>query len=71
MTLCADCHRGTEGAQYDSETGDYLKREAQIAYEETHSRAEWMALIMKNYLKGDPDDAKPSVKGFDQALERD
>lgn len=48
--LCAGCHRGVDGAQYSRETGDYLKRECQMAFEETHSRDEWMALIRKNYL---------------------
>lgn len=48
--LCADCHRGTEGAQYDKETNLFLKRLAQQAYEKTHTRQQWMDLIRKNYI---------------------
>ena len=50
VRLCADCHRGTEGAQYDSEKNLYLKQVAQMAYEQTHTRQQWMMLIRKNYL---------------------
>ena len=50
VTLCSECHRGVDGAQYNSETGEYLKRQCQMAYEELHSREEWMNLIRKNYL---------------------
>lgn len=48
--LCHDCHTGTEGAQYDKEKNLYLKKEAQAAFEETHTRKEFMDLIGKNYL---------------------
>ena len=48
--LDADCHRGTEGAQYSKELNLRLKRDCQMAYEETHSREEFMRLIGKNYL---------------------
>ena len=48
--LCGRCHRGTEGAQYDKGKNRLLKAEAQAAFEESHTRAEWMALIRKNYL---------------------
>lgn len=50
LWLCADCHRGTEGAQYDPEKNRYLKQMAQAAYEQTHSRDQWMKLIRRNYL---------------------
>ena len=45
-----NCHTGTEGAQYDKEKNRMLKADAQWAYEQTHSRSEWMKLIGKNYL---------------------
>lgn len=52
--LCQDfnkgCHRGTDGAQYDKEKNLLLKQDAQFAFEKTHSRAEWMEIIGKNYL---------------------
>lgn len=48
--LCPQCHRGTEGAQYDKEKNRLLKQDAQRRYEQTHSRREWMELIRKNYL---------------------
>jgi len=48
--LCANCHRGTEGAQYDRETNLMLKQAAQAAFEQTHTHDEWMRLIRKNYL---------------------
>lgn len=48
--LCADCHRGTDGAQYNHEVNRRLKMDAQNAFEQSHSRAEWMRAIGKNYL---------------------
>ena len=49
--LCGStCHRGTDGAQYDREKNLTLKADAQKAFERTHTRAEWMKLIGKNYL---------------------
>ena len=48
--LCSDCHRGVDGAQYNRQRGDSLKRLAQIAFEARHSHEEWMQLIRKNYL---------------------
>lgn len=50
LYLCHEHHTGTEGAQYDKEKNLMLKCDAQFAYEQTHTRAEWMALIGKNYL---------------------
>jgi hypothetical protein len=49
--LCGTtCHRGIDGAQYDREKNLYLKMDAQAAFERTHTHAEWMKLICKNYL---------------------
>jgi hypothetical protein len=49
--LCGTrCHRGTDGAQYDPEKNMMLKRDAQYAFERTHTRAEWMKIFGKNYL---------------------
>lgn len=48
--LCHSCHTGTDGAQYDRDKNISLKRDAQAAFEETHSHDEWMMLIRKNYI---------------------
>lgn len=48
--LCHEHHTGNSGAQYDKEKNLQLKREAQRAFEKTHSRGLWMDLIKKNYL---------------------
>ena len=50
VTLCHECHVGVDGAQYNSETGNYLKQQCQMAYEELYSHEEWMKLMGKNYL---------------------
>ena len=50
VMLCPQCHRGTDGAQYNALVNKRLKMDAQTAYERTHSREEWMRLIGKNYL---------------------
>lgn len=51
VMICHDCHTGKKGAQYDKDRSLMLKQEAQRAYERSHTRAEWMALIRKNYLE--------------------
>ena len=48
--LCHNCHTGRDGAQYDQQKNLQLKRDAQHAFERTHSRKEWMTLFGKNYL---------------------
>ena len=48
--LCHNCHTGRDGAQYDQQKNLQLKRDAQNAFERTHSRKEWMTLFGKNYL---------------------
>ena len=48
--LCHECHTGKDGAQYNREKGDRLKRLAQIAFEARHSHEEWMQIFRKNYL---------------------
>lgn len=50
VRLCHDCHTGDHGAQYDREKNLRLKREAQQAFEKTHTREEWMSIFMRNYL---------------------
>ena len=50
--LCPEHHRGPEGPHQNKEYDLKLKREAQSKFEETHSRAEWMKLIGRNYLEG-------------------
>ena len=48
--LCHEHHTGKDGAQYNREKGDALKRLAQIAFEARYSRNEWMQVFRKNYL---------------------
>ena len=48
--LCHSCHTGTDGAQYDRDKNLSLKRDAQAAFEETHTHEEWMMLIRKSYI---------------------
>ena len=72
VDLCVDCHLGVDGAQYNREVGDMLKRDCQMAYEETHTREEWMALIRKNYLsEGREKDAEPVSERNNHMLEVD
>lgn len=50
--LCPDCHRGTNGVHgmNGKELNHYLKRQAQYAFEKTHTREEWMQRIGRNWL---------------------
>ena len=48
--LCADCHRGTDGAQYNKELNFQLKRDAQMAFEELYGHDKWMETFRKNYI---------------------
>lgn len=48
--LCHDCHTGKNGAQYDKKRNLELKQAAQAAFEQEHTRKEWMEIIRKNYL---------------------
>ena len=48
--LCHEHHTGKRGAQYDKDLNLLLKREAQKAFEETHSHEEWMEIFKRNYL---------------------
>ena len=50
VKLCSECHRGTDGAQYDKEKNLQLKRDAQRAFQAIYGRTMWMRLIRKNYL---------------------
>lgn len=55
--LCGKCHReecGVHG-KYGHLMDIYLKKLCQLTYEETHTRAEFMALIGCNYLEEDED----------------
>lgn len=55
--LCHECHKGTDGVhgKYGHLKDIYLKKTCQIAYEETHTRQEFRALIGCNYLEEDED----------------
>lgn len=50
VRLCQNCHLGKDGAQYNRNVNQGLKRLAQIAFEARHSHDEWMQIIRKNYL---------------------
>lgn len=53
--LCANCHRGTNGVhgKYGHLMDIYLEKTCQIAFEETHTREEFMKIIGCNYLEED------------------
>lgn len=48
--LCAVCHRGTDGAQYDPEKNQQLKKDAQVCFERRYGHQMWMEIFRKNYL---------------------
>lgn len=48
--LCHECHTGRIGAQYNKKRNLELKQAAQAAFEQEHTRKEWMQIIRKNYL---------------------
>lgn len=50
VMLCQEHHTGKDGAQYNRQLGDSLKRLAQIAFEARYSHDEWMNVFRKNYL---------------------
>lgn len=51
VRLCANCHRGVPYGVHHNRCNDlWLKRQCQMAYEKTHTREEFIALIGKNYL---------------------
>lgn len=52
--LCSDCHgklHGKDGHLMDL----YLMKTCQLAYEENHTRSEFMNLIGRNYIEEDED----------------
>lgn len=52
VRLCPGHHRtGPEAAHRNIEIKRLLQQDAQRAYERTHSRAEFMALLHRNYLE--------------------
>lgn len=53
VRLCGRCHRvGRDSVHNERNRGKdlYLKQQCQMAYEKSHSREEFIALIGKNYL---------------------
>ena len=48
--LCRTHHTGRFGVHHDHYMMEMLKCEAQKAFENTHTRAEWMQIFGKNYL---------------------
>lgn len=51
VRLCAECHTGDGGAQYERTLNQRLKAEAQEAFEAIYGHAEWMQKFRKNYLE--------------------
>lgn len=51
--LCIRCHRGSRTGVHggNKELDQQLKRSAQLIYEKSHSRAEFMDLIGRNYIE--------------------
>ena len=47
--LCAGCHRGKKGAQYNKEINLKLKQDAQKAFVKEYGLTKWMELFRKNY----------------------
>lgn len=45
--------RGNEGVHFNIDKDNSLKERCQRVYEETHSRADFMNLIHKNYIMED------------------
>jgi hypothetical protein len=50
--LCPTCHRGDNGIHFNKAMMLRYKQKHQRAYEETHSREDWIKLIGRNYLEG-------------------
>lgn len=48
--LCPEHHRGNRSPHMNREIDLTLKRACQRKFEETHTRAEFMAIIGRNYL---------------------
>ena len=48
--LCYRHHTGPGGAQYNRVLNRELRMYAQMAFERTHTREEWMKVFGKNYL---------------------
>lgn len=50
LNLCAQCHIGDGGAQYERQLNLRLRQEAQEAFEKIYSHDLWMDIFKKNYL---------------------
>ena len=49
--LCRACHNlPPEGAHFNKDTAEWLHRAGQTAYEQTHTRTEFMKRYGRNYL---------------------
>lgn len=48
--LCHECHTGKEGAQYEKDLNQLLRKQAQRKFEAIHGHELWMAVFRKNYL---------------------
>ena len=50
VPLCRECHTGNDGAHFNIDKDIKLKQICQKRFEQTHTRAEFMSLIHRNYL---------------------
>lgn len=48
--LCSNDHRGPKGAHFNKDLDIALKKYAQMKYEESHSREDFIKLFGKNYI---------------------
>lgn len=49
VPLCAYCHRGQNGVHHNKQLDLYIKRYAQLKFEEIYSFEKWMELFKKNF----------------------
>lgn len=59
VRLCIEHHReGPEAVHRNRKTMLIIQRAAQRAYEQDHTRQQWMELMHKNYLEAEGDDGR-------------
>lgn len=50
VALCRECHTGQNGVHLNREKMDFLRREAQLAFEKEHPDLDWLKIFGRNYL---------------------
>lgn len=65
--LCTEHHNGSNnGVHFNRELDIRLKKECQKAYEKTHTRAEFMALVGRSYLSDEDDAVEYGIRGLEE-----